>query len=140
MFLAGAGGAGTAIAISLLEAGVRSIAIHDLEGARVSALLAKLSHLGEGRAYFAEGVSDTFTIAVNATPCGMAPGDLLPFDVSLLGSHCLVAEAIMMPALTKLLNAAATQGLRTHVGSHMLDGQLEAMADFFIDDSARLLP
>jgi shikimate dehydrogenase len=57
--------------------------------------------------------------------------------VSLLSINCLVADAIMMPAMTKLLETAMTRGLRTHTGLHMLDGQLEMMADFLIGDVSR---
>lgn len=130
VFLAGAGGAGTAISISLLEAGVKSLAIHDLNAARVSHLLDKLSPLSNGRAYRASGASDTYSVAINGTTCGLSPDDPLPFDTSLLRADCIVAEVIMKPATTKLLETATLRGLRVHKGLHMLDGQLEAMAEF----------
>ena len=44
----GAGGAGSAIAMALVEAGVRSLAIHDTDVARRDQLIAKLKTVGRG--------------------------------------------------------------------------------------------
>src|SRR3954452_14430925 len=50
VLLVGAGGAGSAIAIALLEAGVRELVIHDVDESRVATLLELLSDVGPGRA------------------------------------------------------------------------------------------
>ena len=47
--LVGAGGAGSAIAVALLEAGVRELIIHDADDSRVATLLELLSDIGQGR-------------------------------------------------------------------------------------------
>ena len=44
--LVGAGGAGSAIAIALLDAGVRELVIHDADESRVATLLDLLSDVG----------------------------------------------------------------------------------------------
>jgi shikimate dehydrogenase len=49
VLLVGAGGAGSAIAIALLEAGVRELVIHDADASRVATLLDLLSDVGQGR-------------------------------------------------------------------------------------------
>ena len=49
VLLVGAGGAGSAIAIALLEAGVRELVIHDADESRVATLIDLLSSLGQGR-------------------------------------------------------------------------------------------
>jgi shikimate dehydrogenase len=51
--LVGSGGAGSAIAIALLEAGVRELVIHDADESRVTYLLTVLADSGRGRARFA---------------------------------------------------------------------------------------
>jgi shikimate dehydrogenase len=43
----------------------------------------------------------------------------------------LVAEVVMVPELTPLLQAAQTRGLDIVPGREMLTQQLEAIADFF---------
>src|SRR6266700_8188568 len=48
--LVGAGGAGSAIALELVEAGVSEIAIHDAAMERRDVLIAQLNRLGKGRA------------------------------------------------------------------------------------------
>lgn len=48
--LAGAGGAGSAIAIALLEAGVGDLVIHDTDSSRVGAVLDIVADLGQGHA------------------------------------------------------------------------------------------
>jgi shikimate dehydrogenase len=49
VLLVGAGGAGSAIAIALLETGVGELVIHDADRSRVAALLELLKDLGQGR-------------------------------------------------------------------------------------------
>ena len=49
VLLVGAGGAGRAIAIALLEAGVGELIIHDADQSRVATLIDLLSGLGRGR-------------------------------------------------------------------------------------------
>ena len=49
VLLIGAGGAGSAIAIALLEAGVRELIIHDTDEARRRHLIKLLSGWGRGR-------------------------------------------------------------------------------------------
>src|SRR5687768_13984132 len=49
VLLLGAGGAGSAIAIALLESGVRELIIHDTNADRVAELIALVADLGRGR-------------------------------------------------------------------------------------------
>ena len=49
VLLVGAGGAGSAIAIALLQAGVRELIIHDADELRVATLLDLLSDVGRAR-------------------------------------------------------------------------------------------
>jgi shikimate dehydrogenase len=55
----------------------------------------------------------------------------LPFRVERLGSAAIVADVVMKPPITKLLEVASQRGLRTQEGRHMLDNQVEAIWEFF---------
>ena len=70
-------------------------------------------------------------VAVNATPLGMSADDALPFDVAVLRTQALVADAIMKPPMTSLLHAAVAHGCCIQEGRHMLDNQVEAMWRYF---------
>jgi shikimate dehydrogenase len=69
-------------------------------------------------------------IVVNATSLGLKPDDALPVDPALLQAGMLVAEVVMQPDVTALLEAAAARGCRTHRGLHMLTAQIPILADF----------
>ncbi|WP_127143985.1 shikimate dehydrogenase family protein [Pelagibacterium montanilacus] len=124
--IVGAGGAGLAIAEALLAAGAE-VAITDVNPARCEAAGQRLSGLGRFRI---AAPSRNDGIVVNATPLGMAAGDPIPVDLDAIGPEALVAEAIMKPAMTPLLEQAERRGHRTHAGRHMLDGQVPAIWDF----------
>lgn len=82
--LVGAGGAGSAIALALVEAGVGELAIHDSMAERRDALIGRLN--GLGKAPVRTGTMDPagFDFVANATPAGMKDGDPMPVDVARL--------------------------------------------------------
>ncbi len=131
VFLAGAGGAASAIAFALAEAGVTALTIANRTEARTRDLADRV-----GTAYPDVTLStDTSAVAradlvVNATSLGMREGDALPLDTSQLHEGQIVAEAIMDPAVTSLLAAAENFGARTHPGLPMLQSQARLMAEF----------
>jgi shikimate dehydrogenase len=135
--LVGAGGAGAAIAVALLDAGVERLAVHDVDVARRMALVDRLEHRRPGIAVTtaAPALGDA-DIAVNATPLGLREGDPLPFLPDSLRPGGLVADIIMAPADTALLRAAAAHGYPIHHGRHMLEGQLDSYRAFFRLDAA----
>jgi shikimate dehydrogenase len=127
--LAGAGGAGNAIALALASAGAASIDVQDVDAEKRAALIGRLRALGH-----VAGEWDAATprdLIVNATPAGMKPGDPLPVARSAIRPGQFVAEVIMEPATTALLTQAQELGARIVHGRHMMNEQLEAMADFF---------
>lgn len=129
--IVGAGGAASAIAFALGEAGTARIGIHDIDAARRDQLLAQLrSH--DIDAFHRDGndMRDA-QLLVNATPLGMRADDPLPLPADALHAGLWVAEVIMSPAVTPLLEVAAARGCRTHEGRHMMEEQLGLMADFF---------
>lgn len=130
--LVGAGGAGSAVALALLEAGVSSLALHDADGARRDGLLRTLA--GRGGAELRAGSPDPagFDLVVNATPAGMRPDDPPPVLVERLDSRAFVADAITAPEWTPLLRAARALGCGTQTGVGMFTAQVELIADFLL--------
>jgi shikimate dehydrogenase len=119
----GAGGAGRAVAFALLDLGVATLVIHDLDAARAAALTTDLSrHFGPARSRITNNLAHDVAMAdgvVNATQTGMAgfPGN--PIPVSALKSSHWVADVIYTPIETAFLKAAAAQGARVLNGSGM---------------------
>ena len=68
----GAGGAGSAIAVALLEAGVRELVLHDASQSRLDHLVRLLSGLGRGRVIAGPPDPTGCDMVVNATPMGMS--------------------------------------------------------------------
>src|SRR5690606_22991423 len=69
-------------------------------------------------------------LVVNATSLGLNPGDPLPLDPGLLRPDMIVAEVVMKPERTALIEAAEARGCRVHLGHHMLDAQVRLLVDF----------
>lgn len=128
--LLGAGGAASAIAFSLVEAGVASLTIANRTPAKAEAMAVRLRGLFPGRA-IAAGAADPsgHDLVINATTLGMRPEDPLPLDVELLTPTMTIAEVIMKPETTPLLAAAKAMGCTVHYGRHMLDQQVRLIAD-----------
>jgi len=119
----GAGGAGRAVAFALMDLGVATVAIHDLDGARAIALQADVSrHYGAARCRVAGNLERDIAAAdgiVNATQTGMTgfPGN--PVPVSAIKAAHWAADVIYTPVETEFLKAAAAKGARTLNGSGM---------------------
>jgi len=129
--LVGAGGAGSAIGLALVDAGVAALAIHDEDASRRDRLVALLQGRG---AEVAAGSADPTgcALVVNATPAGMRPGDPLPVDPALLEEGAFVADVITMPEVTPLLAAARARGCGTATGGGMFQAQQVVIADFLL--------
>jgi shikimate dehydrogenase len=130
--LVGAGGAGSAIAHALLEAGVATLALHDADAARRDALLQRLAAVAPGRVRAGSADPAGFDIAVNATPMGMGAADPLPFDVTRLASACFVGCVVTAPAVPPLIEAARAAGCATLTGSDMFACVRDRMVEFLL--------
>lgn len=127
--LLGAGGAGSAIAIALLDAGVRELIVHDRDGSRVAALL----DLASNRRIVAGAPDPTgCDLVFNATSMGMEPGDPSPIDVSLLDRSMFVGDVIAGHGTTPLVHAARSAGCKTATGTQMVQAVQNLMADFLL--------
>ncbi len=132
VYVAGAGGAASALAFALAGAGISRLTLFNRTPERAQALLARVK-AAHPHLETALGTRDPrgHDLAVNATPLGLEPSDPFSFDVELLSPSTLVAEVLMKPETTALLHAAAARGGSTHQGKHMLDGQRDLMMAYF---------
>ena len=128
--MAGAGGAGSAIALALLEAGVASLAIHDGDAARRDALVARLRERHGDRVGVGSADPAGRRLVVNATPAGMRAGDPLPIAAERLDPAAFVGDVITKPAVTPLVEAARRAGCATQVGGGMFAAVSALMVDF----------
>jgi shikimate dehydrogenase len=119
----GAGGAGRAVAFALLDLGVSTLVISDLDGSRAAMLKADLERHRPGvRCCVSIDLAGDIAAAdgvVNATQVGMRgfPGNPVP-DEALQSRHW-AADVIYTPLQTDYLKAAAAKGARTLNGSGM---------------------
>jgi shikimate dehydrogenase len=132
VLLVGAGGAGRAIAIALLEAGVRQLIIHDTDQSRAAHLIDLLSGQGHGRVTTGPPDPTGCDMVCNATPLGMAARDPLPVPANALAPSMFVGDVIAGHGLTPLVQAARAVGCKTATGVHMVEAVQEMMLDFFL--------
>lgn len=130
-YLAGAGGAASAIAFALARAGVRRLAVANRTTGKAQQLLDRVRSAypnvdGEIGSEDPTG----YDLVVNGTSLGLRPDDVFPLDTSKLQPQQVVAEIVMQPAETALLRAAQAKGCRIHHGAPMLSSQLALMASF----------
>ena len=131
--LAGAGGAGSAIALALLDAGVDNLAIHDGDAGRRDALIGRLRSRHAGRVVAGSANPDGCDIVVNASPAGMRADDPLPVDAARLARGMFVGDVITVPEITPLLAAARAAGCATQTGVGMFNAVSRLMVDFLLE-------
>ncbi len=132
VLLLGAGGAGSAIACALGEAGAKAITIFDIDASKARALAARV-----GAAFPACEIKvggphvAGHEVLINATPVGMKESDGLPADIGSLDGVRIVGDAIVLARPTPLLRAATARGCRTMDGVGMHGGQADEIVRFF---------
>ena len=128
--LIGAGGAGRAVAFALIDLGVGTLVLHDLDLGRAKALAADVAqYYGAARCRLTGDLERDVAAAdgiVNATQTGMTgfPGN--PVPVAAIRPTHWAADVIYTPAETEFLKAAAAKGARTLNGSGMVVHQAAA--------------
>ncbi|MDF2810970.1 MAG: shikimate dehydrogenase substrate binding domain protein [Microvirga sp.] len=132
VLIIGAGGAGRAVAHAVLDARPARIRLFDIDTARARAVAEELTRTNDSIGVDV-GAPDPsgFGAVVNCTSIGMKPGDPFPVLIDRLEAQTLVVDIILKPAVTPLLAEAARLGCITHAGVHMLEGQVDAICDFF---------
>lgn len=126
----GCGGAGSAIAFALAEAGATAVDVSDVNGARARELAHRVSAAGVASRPVA-ALARGYDLIVNASPAGMRSTDPLPIDLDGIGADAAVADVITEPSVTPLIREATRRGCSVQVGPQMTDAQLGPMAQFF---------
>ena len=132
--LVGTGGAGSAIAATLVQSGIARLTIADVLRGKAEALAARLRAAVPNVPVDVVAANPDpagYDVVINATPLGMHDGDPLPFDPAKLEGDTVVAEVVQAPPVTRLLQEAAARGFRVLQGGNMLDYQFIEMAKFF---------
>lgn len=129
--LIGAGGAGTAIAHAVAVARVAHLGIADIDTARQSDLVGRLSGAGLP---VASAVADAtgYDIVLNATPLGMRQGDPLPVPAPTIAPTTFVGDVVTDPALPPIIAAARVLGCRTSTGGDMFERVRDLMIEFLL--------
>jgi shikimate dehydrogenase len=129
--LSGAGGAASAVAFALAKHGCASICFGNRTRSKAEMLAARVH-----RAFPAVEVSTDvngaagYDIAINGTSLGMKPDDELPIPRDIVARSALVAECVVAPEMTRLLEVAREQGCLIHTGVPMLEAQMAMILDF----------
>ena len=132
VLLIGAGGAGSAIAVALLEAGVRELGIPDNNKARAQYLLHVISAMANGRARLGPPDPTGCDMVCNATSAGMNIGDELPVEPGLLRGTMFVGDVIAGHGTTPIVQAAQAVGCKTANGDQMVEAIQQMMLDFML--------
>jgi shikimate dehydrogenase len=131
VFLIGAGGAGSAIAFAVAEAGAKALTIRDVDEERGQALAKAVRALVPAcETRFGSGDPTGHDIVINATPLGMQAKDPFPVDPALLPVGSTVVDVITQPDPTPLCQAALSRGCRVQGGRAMHQGQAVYAAKF----------
>jgi shikimate dehydrogenase len=128
----GAGGAGSAVALALVEAGVAALTVSDLDPARCRGLAGRLAARAPGVVRAGPPDPAGCDVVVNATPAGMRPGDSLPANPVLLAPSAFAADLITRPVMTPLLAAARDRGCAVVTGEDVFAAQAGTLADILL--------
>lgn len=128
--LIGAGGAGSAIAHSLVLAGVKELLIHDENLQRRDALIKRLNGLHLAKVLPGSTQVEQMDVVINATPLGMQQGDPTPVQLQGIKKEMFVGCVITVPAISPLIAHARAIGCNTSTGADMFIQVRELMIDF----------
>ncbi len=131
VFLAGAGGAASAIAFAMGEFGAEAVTIHNRTADKAEALAARVRRVWP-RLAVAVGGRDAsgHDLVINATSLGMRDGDALPLEARTLDRGAVAAEIVIADEPTPFLAAARERGCAVHFGKPMLEAQIDLMLEF----------
>ncbi|MDV6277143.1 shikimate dehydrogenase [Rhodococcus erythropolis] len=127
--LAGAGGAGSAVAYALAAAGTTDLRVADVDPERTADVCSRVSSAFPATrttALTIDQIADNLATCdgvVNASPIGMIGHPGTPFDPAALHSELWVADIVYRPMRTELLDAALALGCSVLDGGQMLVAQ-----------------
>lgn len=117
----GAGGAGAAVALALLDLGAEELSVYDVDGKKAEALAAQLARSGRTVRVVGDvgaALRDADGL-VNTTPIGMDKYPGTPIDTGLIDPAQWVADIIYFPRVTALITKAREKGCTTLPGAGM---------------------
>lgn len=130
----GAGGAGSAIVISMLEHGAKEVSVYDLDQSRAERIVGLLKEKAGDRVNVAASNDPTgFDVVSNATSMGMDDNDPIPLDPAKLDASMFVGDVVAGHGETKIIKAAKEAGCKTANGDDMVIAVLDVMCDFLLD-------
>lgn len=132
--LVGAGGAASAIAFALARHGCASLRIVNRTLSKAASLAARVKAFFPAvqvQAGNAQG--ENFDLAINGTPLGMQENDPLPMPEAVVDRSAVVADCVIAPEMTRLLETARGRGCAVHTGIPMLLAQMDMMLQFMGD-------
>jgi shikimate dehydrogenase len=127
----GAGGAGAATAMAMVNLGVRDLVIVDPQGERAADLVSRLPGSVARAGGDLVGELAVASGLINATPIGMEGYPGTPIDTALLRPDLWIADVVYFPLDTALLRAARALGCRTAHGGDMAVFQAARAFDLF---------
>jgi shikimate dehydrogenase len=133
--LVGAGAAGRAIALALLDADVRKLIVYDDDKSRVKALIDAMP--GGRLVEVASPDPSDCDLVFNATPMGMNHDDPLPVDAALLNSSMFVGDVIAGHGITPLIRVASDIGCHTANGNQMVEAVQSSMVAFMFGGNSQ---
>lgn len=120
----GAGGAGAAVALSLIDAGVGQLSVSDRNPEMARALCDRLNALRpKARIRVADEADMACDGLVNCTPMGMAAYPGMAVDPGLIPTLWWVCDIVYFPIETALIKAARSRGCKLMRGDGMAVGQ-----------------
>ena len=133
VYLAGTGGAGSAIAHAMAGRNPAELIIYNRTQEKSVALVNNLSCLFPGVSIkVGYHIPEEVDIAINATSLGMGENGDLPFSLEKLGPNTLVCDIVIFPEKTRLLCLAEQKQLPIHTGRAMLAAQIKLMLNFML--------
>lgn len=130
--LFGAGGAGSAIACALGDAGVASVDLLEPDAVRANALVERLRQIFPSQRFsVANGVPPGTDMVINASPVGMRARDGLPGEIGDLGAAGVIGDVVISEQPTSIIRLAMDRGYGWVGGKDMHGGQVDALLDFF---------
>jgi len=128
----GGGGAGRAVAHAIADEKPQRMRVVELDEARLADLIASV-HAAHPDLPIESGPVDPegFDVIINCTPLGMKESDPYPVDPERIAPGTFVIDVILKPATSPLIQAAEARGCPVQRGIRMLEGQVDAICDFF---------
>jgi shikimate 5-dehydrogenase len=128
----GAGAAGSAVALALVQEKAAAVSIADADTKRRDELIRILG----GRQANVQSATPNpggFTLVVNASAAGMRVGDPMPVDPDKLEPNTFVADLVPSTGMTSLVMAARSRNCQTLTADQMSQPQAVILADFLLE-------